>query len=321
MVLTRYYHGHASKIPSAEQARIALGYWSDFFPRTTISDLTPERQEAFVAWLRARGCSDGYTSRVLSVGRAALNRAWKRQEIRTVPFVMSLPKAPPRERRLSLDEAAALFEAAEPEHLFMYLMVAFNTLARPQAILELRRFQIDLNDRLIEFNPPGRHQTKKYRPSVPISGTLLPWLRQVKTETVVAWHGRPLDSIKTAFRKARQRAGLSGDVIPYTVRHTMATELRRRAVSMEEISGMLGHKTGGVTEVYAKYAPDFMGQAVEAIDAYFADLQARCRRLLVLPSTTVRANCVSVPTGQNLQVIENMVGAAGIEPATPTMST
>ena len=80
-ILVRYYHEHASKIPSAEQARIALAKWSDFFGEAVISELTPQRQEAFVAHLREQGNSDGYISRVLSVGRAALNRSWKRQEI------------------------------------------------------------------------------------------------------------------------------------------------------------------------------------------------------------------------------------------------
>ena len=55
----------------------------------------------------------------------------------------------------------------------------------------------------------------------------------------------------------------------------MATELRRRGVSVWEAAGMLGHKTAGyrTTEIYAKYDPDYLGQAVKAIDAYFIELQ------------------------------------------------
>ena len=51
-----------------------------------------------------------------------------------------------------------------------------NTLARPEAILELKLFQVNLDDRLITLNPPGREQTKKRRPTLPITDTLFPWL-------------------------------------------------------------------------------------------------------------------------------------------------
>ena len=39
-------------------------------------------------------------------------------------------------------------------------------------------------------------------------------------------------SFKTAFRKMRARAGLGMDVVPKTIRHTMATELRAAAVPL-----------------------------------------------------------------------------------------
>ena len=59
----------------------------------------------------------------------------------------------------------------------------------------------------------------------------------------------------------------------YTVRHTVATEMRRRGVPMWEAAGMLGHSTGyRTTERYAKYGPDHLSEAIRAIDGYFADL-------------------------------------------------
>ncbi|WP_257000765.1 hypothetical protein [Xylella fastidiosa] len=38
---------------------------------------------------------------------------------------------------------------------------------------------------------------------------------------------------------------------------------------------MLGHRAyGGATDVYAKYRPDYMADAVRAIDAYMTQLRA-----------------------------------------------
>ncbi len=36
----------------------------------------------------------------------------------------------------------------------------------------------------------------------------------------------------------------------------------------------MGHRSGGVTERYAKFQPDHLSAAVQAIDAYCADLNS-----------------------------------------------
>lgn len=282
-ILVRYYEGHAKKIPSCVQAEIALRNWSDFFPGLLVSELTPDRLEDFIESMRERGLSDGYISRTLSTGKAALNRALKRQEVDRVPYIPLLRGGDPRDRRLSLAESAALFDACKTEHLFLYLILAFTTLARTSALLELELRQIDFENRLVNLNPPGRRQNKKYRPTLPMANTLQSWLEKIEGERIIAYNGRPIASIRTAFDAARNEAGLDSSVIPYTIRHTMATELRKRAVPPWEVSGMLGHKSAEyrTTEIYAKYDPSYLGKAVTAIDAYFTELDAITSRSLI----------------------------------------
>ena len=196
-ILIRYYEQHAKRLPSAEQARHALAHWSDHFPGATVSELSPQRQEAFVAALEAKGYKPSYISRILSVGRAALNWAYKRQELRSVPFVMDvkrdLDQEAERFRELSMEEVARLLAAAERvPHLLRFCLISLNTLARPDAVLDLAPEQIDLAKRLISLNPKGRRQTKKYRPVVPISDTLLPWLKHCEGERYVLYHDKPV---------------------------------------------------------------------------------------------------------------------------------
>ncbi|MGE4339212.1 MAG: tyrosine-type recombinase/integrase, partial [Pigmentiphaga sp.] len=168
-ILVRYYEGHGKHIASREQALYACRKLSEFFPGLLVSELTPDRLDAFVQWMRDKRLSDGYISRTLSTLKAALNRAYKRQEVQRVPFVPLPRGGEPRDRRLSLAESAALFDACGTEHLLLYLVLAFGTLARPSALLELRRSQIDFENRLINLNQPGRQQTKKYRPALPMA--------------------------------------------------------------------------------------------------------------------------------------------------------
>src|SRR5689334_9614007 len=161
--LTRYYEHQAKALRSADQARYALIRWKEYFGPALVSELTAERQRAFVAAMRAEGLSDGYIRRTLAIGKAALNRAVREGEIAAAPHVALLPESEARDRVLSLAEAAALFRAATQPHEVIYLALAFGTGARPEAILELTTFQINVERRLINLNPPGRRQNKKRR--------------------------------------------------------------------------------------------------------------------------------------------------------------
>lgn len=46
---------------------------------------------------------------------------------------------------------------------------------------------------------------------------------------------------------------------------------------------MLGHRSAGyrTTEIYAKYDPSYLGQAVTAIDSYVTELDALTSRSLI----------------------------------------
>src|SRR5262245_42622525 len=133
--------------------------------------------------------------------------------------------------------ARLLVEAARVPHLLTFCMISLNTLARPDAVLDLSPSQVDIHRRLIKLNPEGGRQTKKYRPVVPISETLLPWLLKYSGPRYVLYHGKPVAS---------------------------------------EAKGFMGHKndTARTTERYARFRPDHLGQAVKAIDAYFTDLKS-----------------------------------------------
>lgn len=273
-VLVRYYNRHASKLRSAETSKNCLAKWSNFFKCAMVSDLVPEKQAEFVDRLKSNGYSNEYINRILTTGIAALNYAFKNQEITYVPPIHKLPAGKPRDRILTIEESARLLDTADG-HLFWYCLLAFNTSARPEAILNLTINQIDFDNRLIDLNPDGRQQTKKYRPIIPITKTLLPWLRRCESRNIIEYRGKPVKSIKTSWRNTRDEAGLSKDVIPYTIRHTIATEMRKRNVPPWEVAGFLGHLVAEfkTTHRYAKYAPDYLSNAAAAIDDYFQDLQ------------------------------------------------
>ncbi|GIK98490.1 MAG: hypothetical protein BroJett029_26990 [Alphaproteobacteria bacterium] len=370
-ILARHYERHAIHLRSSEAVRHSLNRWNEFFKAAVISEVTLERQREFIAAMRAEGLSDGYIRRVLADGKSALNRAQREGEIVAAPYVMLINESDPPERVATIEEMAWLFRAAKHDHERMYLLLAIGTLARPEAIVQLTTFQVDIEPRLIRLNPPGRRQTKKRRPTIPICDTLLPYLEDAPVGHLVAWvpqppkglqprkrpTPRPIKAIRTTFnrmkaraaramrkdaaaaarrlrsagdregawealRDARARAAALMELTPYTLRHTMATELRRRGVPSWEVAGFLGHSSGyRTTERYAKYGADHLSAAVRAIDSYFADLGAVLGGLPRLENKTGPERASSVLPGRfrRAQTLDFMVEPSGIEPLTSTM--
>ena len=202
-------------------------------------------------------------------------------------------------------------------------MIALNTLARPSAVLELRPEQVDLQNARINMNPKGRRQTKKRRPIVPITDTLFPFVSDRNVSAFVRWNDVPIKSIKKTFAANVREAGLPKEITPYSLRHTMATELRRRGVPLWEVEGMLGHKRQTTSEKYAHYSPEYLSLGREAIDSYFAELSLDYETPI---NSYVSVACHRHTAGKlkeekyTITSRDQMVGVTGIEPVTPTMS-
>ena len=291
-VCARYHEKQGQHVRSAGiQRRNLTIILEASSPGITVGEFTLERQMEVVRKLRGQGYADGTIKRAMGAVKAAVNFAWKNGELdRPIPFG-TLPEGQPRERVLSIEELAALWDATEPPHLQMFVMLLLGTAARPEAILQLTRFQCDTARGIIDLNRPGRSQTKKRRPVVPMPDFLVPWIETANSH-LVQWKGKPIQKINKTWRTIRDDAGLSDDVVPYSIRHTVATELRSRGVPELEIAGMLGHAMPNfrTTGRYAKYAPDYLGKAREALD----DLADEIGRLASRPITpvTVRASSV-----------------------------
>ena len=209
-------------------------------------------------------------------------------------------------------------------HVFTFAMIMLNTLARPEAAIELSPAQVSLSERLVNLNPEGRKQTKKVRPTVPLTDTLKPFLQATDIPRFVMWNGQPIKSLKRAFARAVREARLPTEITPYSLRHTMAVELRKRGVPAWEVEGLLGHRRPGVTETYAEFDPEYLSAGRTAIDAYFAELKLVYdipQQLCVSPACHSLETKKSPSGDFSITSKVRMVGGTGIEPVTPTMST
>lgn len=270
----------------------------------TVGEITPDQQRLFTTHLSDLGMKASTIDRVLSVGQAALNRAVKWQMLDRSPhifFVESVEQKRSREplgRPIGPTELAKLLDATCHRHLFMFILLAANTLARPGAILDLRRIQCDLLNGVLAINPPGRTQTKKRRPTVPITPTLRTWLEAENQADafLVSYNGNRIRDIKGTWCSARRAAGLDARVTPYSIRHGIARELRKRKVPKEQISLFLGHLDNGpgsTTDIYAPFEPEYCAEAVAALE----DVMAEVRNCLKTRSLDDPYAVISAPEG------------------------
>jgi integrase len=296
-VLTDYYAEHGPNVASRASLAYAVEPLLAFFADDTLTTLTTKRVREYWPWRRKysietlrdrdsgkvlgkriveRGAkSDGTIIRELGgVLRPAIDHAIKERRLVAGEYHVPVPDAPPpRDYWISRKDAARLIRELRRDrrsrlHLPLYGLIALYAGQRRGAILDLTWTQVDLVAGRIDFNPPGRRRTKKRRPVVPLTPSLLAALRRAQdratTPFVIEYRGERIGDVKTGFNSAAERAGIP-DCTSHTLRHSAATWMAMRGVELREIAKFLGNSEAMVERVYAKHHPDYLKRAVTAM--------------------------------------------------------
>ena len=309
-VFARYYEKHGQHTAGAGVQRRNLFLALERIQEgATVAEFTLDAQHTLTRRMEADGYQPGTIKRVMGAAKAAVQWAWKNGELeRPIPF-LTVQDGATRERVMEAGEIAALWDHAEQFHLRMFILLLLATAARPAAVLELAREQCDLDRGLINLNPYGRPQTKKRRPVIPMPEFLRPWIRQAPSGPLVQFRGKAVAKVNKTWRDARSTAGLDDAVVPYTIRHTIATELRARGVPELELAGLLGHSMPNfrTTGRYAKYAPTHLSAARAAIDEFMTEISRAATRP-TYPNFDLRVSCVLVTSSP---VSKPLISGAG----------
>jgi integrase len=277
-VLDDYWNQHARNVESAVRIDIMIRHLREFFNDTLVSEIDRTALDGYSKQRRNADTADGTLRNELTCLTTAMRHCVreKRLDGHLVPHI-ALPTAPPaKERWLTAEEAGRLRAACgDSLRLRVFVEIALNTASRRAAIETLTWFQVDLTQRVINFNPPGRKQTKKRRAKVPISDALLPWLVRAKAEIKGEFVLGDRGSMFAAFNAAVKRAGLykagRENVTPHTLRHTWATWAAQSRVNLWEIAGVLGDTLATVERKYAHHHPDYLRDAVNFLKREVSD--------------------------------------------------
>lgn len=279
--LVNYWREKGSKAVNSDQTGRSLRTFAAFLMQdrvgvgAVITDLTPALFERFREWrmgphsfdlewfgetfdYASEGVIGATVQRNINDIRAAVHHAEANLRIPMAPRISDLDEryqSPPRERVLTKDEMARIaWYASHNADLFRFVALQFATAVRPQAALKFDpRTQFNAAAGLIDLQPEASPQTKKRNAIIPAIRPLRQVLRKWEREG-----GTAVASRKTAWRIMRRTLGLSDDVHPKTIRHTVATLLYADpSVPEREIVELLGHegKLARTTRIYAKYDP------------------------------------------------------------------
>jgi integrase len=184
-----------------------------------------------------------------------------------------------RERVLTMDELGkiAWYARRHSPALFRFVALQVCTSVRPEAAKRFNPVE-QYNDRskLIDLQPQERARTKKRNAIIPAIRPMQVVLRRWQQDKF-----EPVDSNKTAWRHMRKELGLSDDVFPKTIRHTIATMLYNDpTVPERQVSEMLGHegKLSRTTLLYAKYDPTRLAEAVQALTTIWRAISKAARK-------------------------------------------
>lgn len=265
--------------------------------------------------------------------RAAINWNYHENRIDVHPYVAPVsPELKNKARETSftpeqfgafLNEAVKMFD--QHPQVLIYSLILFCSGGRPEAMFDLHsNWAYDREHNLLHTNHPDRHQTNKYRQTVPVIPTLRPWLealdgffvsrqrRNIKKNEVTLKYGKlPITDIFKSFNTAAINAGLYREAInsrgeavlrstvsPISIRKMLATELAKRGVPDLEIDSFQGHlnqTTSG--KHYIIYKPDYFINCVNALEAFWQDMlkhtDAHLRYYLV--TNAENSNIIGLP--------------------------
>jgi integrase len=145
--------------------------------------------------------------------------------------------------------------------------LALNTGMRLREILSLRWENVSLAKRLICL-PKTKNKDLRYIDMNRLVYKALKELKSMNSTAIFVFpdrQGRPFGSIRTAFLRTRERAGISDSFRFHDLRHTFASRLVMNGVDLRTVQELMGHKDIKMTMRYTHLSAAHKRQAVETL--------------------------------------------------------
>lgn len=220
------------------------------------SKIGPSVLDAYVIDRVAAGRKKTTIHRELSIIKAILRWAVSRHLIAGNP--MASYQMPTRDDAIiappTAAELSAIYQHAAP-HLRRALLLAYFTGARPggSELFALRWEHVDLisGSIFVESAKKGGLRSRVVPIASALAEQMRQWIVQDKQLGPLGWvvhfRGAQVGSIKTAWARAKDRAGITRKLRPYDLRHMCATQMLAAGADLKSVSEILGHASPDLT--------------------------------------------------------------------------
>lgn len=239
-----------------------------------VDQLTRSHIHAVIEAGRKRGLAGSTINRRLNVIRAALRWAEDRQIIEANPL-SRMPKASERKPAITAPTEAEVMAimGVAPDHLKRAVALAWWTGIRPgrAELLALLWSHVDRDLTWIRV-PCADKGSGPWRP-VPIHASLREFLaewRAADEELAVPWivhyRGRPMITLKKAWAKAVNDAGIDRPIRQYDLRHGFVSRALDQGLDPGTIAAITGHSVDTMLRHYQHVRLPAMQRAMEDLD-------------------------------------------------------
>lgn len=231
-------------------------------------DLTQPDLVALMETISAGGPGAKTVNRYCQYLMAVLNWAVRSGHIKKNPLQLIRLKEKRYNPELpSIEEFVKILSYA-PAHLRWTLEVEYNTGCRPgpSELFGLKWDMIDWTRGIIRvYNPKTDRMLIK-----PLKKNFLDQLRaryeNRTSDYVIDYNGGPLKTVKTAWRTAKQKAGITKRIRLYDIRHLYATLMLMAGGDIKGVSNLLGHSSIQMTlDTYYQIVEAFKNQQIDLL--------------------------------------------------------
>jgi integrase len=268
-----YVEAHNRPSSRASKSAALRKHLVPFFALHRLDNITTAHIDAFIATKQREGLAPKTVLNLTSMLHCMLGVAEDWKLIRYVPKTRWVKVPLQRYRYLKTDETERLIAASPPGFIRTLLLFFVRTGARfgEAAALRWEDLTLDGSDPRVHFwqsvsdGNEGPTKTNRDR-HVPLTPDLIAGLQAFKhNDKYVFWPGTGTFMRPDSMQRYLSRVVLSAG-IPYVswkdLRHTFATELTAKSVSLRVVQELLGHTTIKMTARYAHVAPSTMRDAV-----------------------------------------------------------
>lgn len=235
-----------------------------FFGRNTyVTEITTQRVAEWIEALRKESNSNGTINRKLSALSKVLKYAMHNESLDKLPYIPRQKESKGRLRFLTKHEEESLLNLItqwSDQELWDCVAVLLDTGMRCGELLKLRGEDVRNNQITIWDTKNGKDHT------IPLTQRA----SRIVSERL-AQHGKgvlfpiPYDSLQKRFLRVTEHLELE-DVSLHVLRHTFASRLVQKGVTIQVVAKLLNHSTIQMTMRYAHLAPSNLADAVALLD-------------------------------------------------------